>query len=135
LVFYGVIWVYFFFGDQLVGHKIPTQLFYHLFLVSLLEGFPVNKAHQFFIDGWSSYIASNVVGTPESDVIAECIVPGDPSSLLDLVAVVDASAGGILLCNLSSLDILGLVVPGSFDFLLLSYVIPSVFKSLVDLGR
>jgi hypothetical protein len=36
--------------------------------------------------------SSNVVGTPGSDVMAECMV----SLLLDVVVVVDSSAGGIV---------------------------------------
>jgi hypothetical protein len=37
--------------------------------------------------------SSNMVGTPGSDVMAECIAPGDFSLLLDVVVVVDSSAG------------------------------------------
>ena len=36
--------------------------------------------------------SSNVVGTPGSDVMAECIAPGDSSLLLDVVVVADSSA-------------------------------------------
>jgi hypothetical protein len=35
----------------------------------------------------------NVVGTPGSHCLAECLAPGDPSLLLDVVVVVDSSAG------------------------------------------
>jgi hypothetical protein len=53
--------------------------------------------------------SSNVVGTPGSDVISECIDPGDPSLLLDVVVVVDSSAGGIVSSDLSSLVVLDLI--------------------------
>jgi hypothetical protein len=69
--------------------------------------------------------SSNVVGTPGSDVIAECIAPGDPSLLLDVVVVVDSSSGGLVLCDLSSLDMFDLVGLGSYDWSSLSCVIPS----------
>jgi hypothetical protein len=52
--------------------------------------------------------SSNVVGTPVSDVSAECMAPGDdPSSLLNVVVVVDPSAGGVVLSDLSSFVGLG----------------------------
>jgi hypothetical protein len=40
--------------------------------------------------------SSNVVGTSGSDVMAECIAPGDPSLFLDVVVVVECSAGGVV---------------------------------------
>jgi hypothetical protein len=78
--------------------------------------------------------SSNVVVTPRSDVIAECIAPGDPSFLLDIVVVVDSSAGGIVPSDLSSLVVLDLVGLGSSDFSSLSCVISSALNSLVNLG-
>jgi hypothetical protein len=76
----------------------------------------------------------NLVGTPGSDVIAECIAPGDPSLLLDVVVVVDSSAGVIVPSDLSSLVILDLVGLGYSDFSSLSCKIPSALNSLVNLG-
>jgi hypothetical protein len=78
--------------------------------------------------------SSNVVGTPGSDVMAECIAPGDSSLLLDVVVVVDSSAGGVVRNDLNSLVILDLDGLGSSDVSSLSCEIPSTLNSLVSLG-
>jgi hypothetical protein len=78
--------------------------------------------------------SSNVVGTPGSDVMAECITPGISSLLLDVVVVVDSSAGCVVPCDLSSLVVLDLDGLGFSDVSSLSCVIPSALSSRLNLG-
>jgi hypothetical protein len=78
--------------------------------------------------------SSNVVGTPGCDVMAECITYGASSLLLDVVVLVDSSAGCVVPCGLNSLVILDLDGLGSSDVSSLSCVIPSALNSLLSLG-
>jgi hypothetical protein len=77
----------------------------------------------------SKNASSNVVGTPGSDVMAECIAPGASSLLLDVVEVVDSYAEGVVPCDLNSLVILDLDGLGSSDVSSLSCEISCHLRS------